>query len=88
VNVLGAFTVNTDVLPGAEQLSKIREIIEHDKVSWGFYEPQFNPVIINEVAKGMYISTGVLDPLGSNLTSGKTLYFDLIGNMSKSFRGC
>ena len=32
VNVLGAFTVNTDVMPGAEQLSEIREIIEHDKV--------------------------------------------------------
>ena len=88
VNVLGAFTVNTDVLPGAEQLSKIREIIEHDKVSCVFSEPQFNPDIINAVAKDMNIKTGVLDPLGSNLTSGKTLYFDLIGNMSKSFRGC
>ena len=27
VNVLGAFTVNTDVMPGAEQLAEIREII-------------------------------------------------------------
>ena len=27
VKVLGAFTVNTDVMPGAEQLSEIREII-------------------------------------------------------------
>ena len=88
VNVLGAFTVNTDVMPGAEQLAEIREIIEHDKVSCVFSEPQFNPDIINAVAKDMNIKTGVLDPLGSNLTSGKTLYFDLIGNMSKSFRGC
>ena len=30
LNVLGAFTVNTDVMPGAEQLAEIREIIEHD----------------------------------------------------------
>ena len=75
-------------MPGAEQLSEIREIIEHDKVSCVFSEPQFNPDIINAVAKDMNIKTGVLDPLGSNLTSGKTLYFDLIGNMSKSFRGC
>ena len=88
VNVLGAFTVNTDVLPGAEQLSKIREIIEHDKVSCVFSEPQFNPDIINAVAKDMNIKTGVLDPLGATLTPGKTLYFDLISNMSKSFKSC
>ena len=88
VNVLGAFTVNTDVLPGAEQLSEIREIIEHDKVSCVFSEPQFNPDIINVVAKDMNISTGVLDPLGATLNPGKDLYFDLISNMSKSFKGC
>ena len=88
VKVLGAFTVNTDVLPGAEQLSEIREIIEHDKVSCVFSEPQFNPDIINAVAKDMNIKTGVLDPLGATLTPGKTLYFDLISNMSKSFKSC
>jgi len=88
VNVLGAFTVNTDVMPGAEQLAEIREIIEHDKVSCIFSEPQFNPDIINAVAKDMDIKTGVLDPLGATLNPGKDLYFDLIKNMSKSFKGC
>ncbi len=88
VTVLGAFTVNTDVMPGAEQLSEIREIIEHDKVSCIFSEPQFNPDIIKAVAKDMNISTGVLDPLGATLEPGKGLYFDLIRNMSKSFKGC
>ena len=88
VNVLGAFTVNTDVMPGAQQLSEIREIIEHDNVSCIFSEPQFNPDIINIVAKDMDIKTGVLDPLGATLTPGKTLYFNLIRNMSKSFKGC
>ena len=88
VNVLGAFTVNTDVLPGAEQLKEIREIIEHDKVTCVFSEPQFNPDIINAVAKDMNISTGVLDPLGATLNPGKGLYFDLISNMAKSFKGC
>ena len=88
VTVLGAFTVNTDVMPGAEQLSEIREIIEHDKVSCIFSEPQFNPDIINAVAKDMDIKTGVLDPLGATLDPGKGLYFKLIKNMSKSFKGC
>ena len=88
VNVLGAFTVNTDVLPGAEQLSEIREVIEHEKVSCVFSEPQFNPDIIKAVAKDTNIKTGVIDPLGATLNPGKKLYFDLIRNMSKSFKGC
>ena len=88
VNILGAFTVNTDVLPGAEQLAEIREIIEHDKVACVFSEPQFNPDIIKAVAKDMNIKTGVVDPLGATLNPGKDLYFDLIRNMSNSFKGC
>jgi len=88
VNVLGAFTVNTDVLPGAEQLAEIREIIEHDKVTCVFSEPQFNPDIIKAVAKDMKISTGVIDPLGATLDPGKNLYFDLIRNMYASFKSC
>ena len=88
VNILGAFTVNTDVMPGAEQLAEIREIIEHDKVSCIFSEPQFNPDIIKAVAKDTNVATGVIDPLGATLDPGKDLYFELIGNMSKSFKGC
>ena len=88
VNILGAFTVNTDVMPGAEQLKEIREVIEHDKVACVFSEPQFNPDIIKAVAKDMNIKTGIVDPLGATLNPGKILYFDLIKNMSKSFKGC
>ena len=88
VNILGAFTVNTDVMPGAEQLKEIREVIEHDKVACVFSEPQFNPDIIKAVAKDMNIKTGVVDPLGATLNPGKKLYFDLIRNMSASFKGC
>ena len=88
VNILGAFTVNTDVMPGAEQLAEIREIIEHDKVACVFSEPQFNPDIIKAAAKDMNIKTGVIDPLGATLNPGKDLYFSLIKNMSASFKGC
>ncbi len=88
VNILGAFTVNTDVMPGAEQLAEIREVIEHDKVACVFSEPQFNPDIIKAVAKDMDIKTGVVDPLGATLNPGKDLYFNLIRNMSASFKNC
>ena len=88
IKVLGALTVNTDVMPGAEQLSKIREAIEHEKVNCLFSEPQFNPSIIKSIAKDTSVKTGILDPLGAELDKGKDLYFDLLKNMAASFKGC
>ena len=88
IQVLGALTVNTDVMPGAEQLSETREVIEHEKVNCLFSEPQFNPAIIKSIAKDTKIKTGILDPLGAKLDKGKNLYFDLLKNMSSSFKGC
>jgi len=88
IKVLGALTVNPDVLPGAEQLSEIREVIEHKKVNCLFSEPQFNPAIIKSIAKDTKIKTGVLDPLGATLDKGKSLYFELLQSMYASFKGC
>ena len=85
VNILGAMTVNPDVMPGAEQIHEIHEVIEHDNVNCILSEPQFNPDIIKSIDKDTSVKTGVLDPLGANLKPGKDLYFDLIRNMSASF---
>ena len=88
IKVLGALTVNTDVMPGAEQLSEIREVIEHEKVNCIFSEPQFNPSIIKSIAKDTKVKTGILDPLGAKLDKRKNLYFDLLNDMASSFKGC
>ena len=88
VNIIGALTVNTDVLPGAEQLAEIREVIEHEKVTCVLSEPQFNPDIVKTIANDTNINMGVLDPLGATLDKGKTLYFNLISNISSSLKNC
>ena len=87
-NIIGALTVNTDVLPGAEQLAEIREVIEHEKVTCVLSEPQFNPDIVKTIANDTNINMGVLDPLGAKLDKGKTLYFNLISNISSSLKNC
>ena len=88
LSVIGALTVNPDVMPGAEQLSEIREVIEHEKAKCIFSEPQFNPNIINSIASDTGVKTGVLDPLGANIDKGKNMYFDLIIDMSNSLKDC
>ena len=88
LNVIGALTVNPDVMPGAEQLSEIREVIEHEKAKCIFSEPQFNPNIINSIASDTGVKTGILDPLGANINKGKGMYFQLIKDMSNSLKDC
>ena len=88
IKTLGALTVNTEVLPGAEQLKKIRKVIKHQKARCIFSEPQFNPKIIKAIAKDTNIKTGVLDPLGADLKNNKDLYFKLLNNLSNSLRKC
>ena len=88
LSVRGALTVNPDVMPGAEQLSEIREVIEHEKAKCIFSEPQFNPNIINSIASDTGVKTGILDPLGANINKGKGMYFQLIKDMSNSLKDC
>ena len=88
IKTLGALTVNTDVLPGAEQLKDIRKVIKKENAKCIFSEPQFNPKIIKAIAKDTNIKTGVLDPLGADLKNNKDLYFKLLNNLSNSLRKC
>ena len=88
IEVVGALTVNPEVLPGAKQLSEIREVIEHENVNCLFSEPQFNPGIAEMIAKDTGVRAAILDPLGAELEPGKDLYFDLIGDMASSFERC
>ena len=88
LKTLGALTVNTDVLPGAEQLKDIRKVIKKEKAKCIFSEPQFNPKIIKAIAKDTNIKTGVLDPLGADLMNNKDLYFKLLNNLSNSLKQC
>ena len=88
IEVLGALSVNPEILPGAKQLAEIREVIEHENVKCIFSEPQFNPSIAKTIAADTGVKAAVLDPLGAELEPGKDLYFELIADMSSSFGGC
>ena len=88
VEVAGALTVNPEVLPGAKQLSEIREVIEHENINCLFSEPQFNPSIAETIASDTGVKAAIIDPLGAELDPGKDLYFDLIGDIASSFESC
>ena len=88
VEVIGALTVNPEVLPGAKQLAEIREVIEHENVNCLYSEPQFNPSIAETIARDTGVKAAIIDPLGAELDPGKDLYFDLIEDVASSFKSC
>ena len=88
VATAGALTLNTDVLPGAKQISEIQEVIAERDIKCIFSEPQFNPKIIETIAQDTGIKTGVLDPLGSIFDAGKSQYFTLINDIGNKLKGC
>ena len=88
VATAGALTLNTDVLPGAKQISEIQEVIAERDIKCIFSEPQFNPKIIETIAQDTGIKTGVLDPLGSIFDAGKSQYFTLINDLGDKLKEC
>ena len=88
IEALGALTINTDIQPGAKQISEIQELVEDRKIKCIFSEPQFNPKLINMIAKNTGAKTGILDPLGSSYKPGEKLYFNLIKDLYKKLNKC
>ena len=88
ISTAGALTLNTDVLPGAKQISEIHEVISSKEIKCIFSEPQFNPKIIETIAKDTGIKTGELDPLGSTFDANKSQYFKLINDLGNKLNDC
>ena len=88
IEALGALTINTDIQPGAKQISEIKKLVEDKNIKCIFSEPQFNPKLINMIASNTGAKTGILDPLGSSYKPGKSLYFNLIKDLYKNLNKC
>ena len=88
LSTAGALTLNPDVLPGARQISDIQGVIIEKNIQCIFSEPQWNPKIIETIAKDTNIKTGVIDPLGSSYEADKEQYFKLINSLREKLKDC
>ena len=88
VAAIGSITVSPEVMPGAERVKALREKIRGLRATCVFSEPQFEPKLVRTLVDGTGVQTGVLDPLGSSLTKGPDLYFELVREMARSLKEC
>lgn len=72
--------------PGAAQLKKIRAAGLHSQCV--FAEVQHDDSIVDTVSTGLPMKRGILDPLGSGVPIGASLYSELMNNLAQSFLEC
>lgn len=84
----GAVTIDPERRPGARRLGQIRRYILESQAVCLFSEPQFEPRYIMPLTEGTDIRLGVLDPLGSRLTPGPELYFQLMTGLGDALVSC
>ena len=88
VSAIGSITVSPEVMPGAKRVSVLRNKIRDLKATCVFSEPQFEPKLVTTLVEDTGARTGVLDPLGTSLTKGPNLYFQLVREMARSMKEC
>lgn len=84
----GAISLSDATDPSPARIAEIQTRIAEQGITCVLAEPQFNPGLVQTVLDGTKARTGILDPLGSDLKLGPTLYPLLIGNMASALADC
>ena len=84
----GAISIGDASDPSPARITEIQKRIADEGISCILAEPQFNAGLVTTVLGGSDANIGVIDPLGSDLEPGATLYPQLINNMATGLAGC
>lgn len=84
----GAISIGDASDPSPARIVEIRERIAAEGIDCVLTEPQFNAGLVATVLDGTQAKTGVIDPLGSNLETGATLYPQMIRNLAATLAEC
>ena len=88
LNAIGSVSLSPEKKPGTARLVRLRKKIKNSKSICVFTEPQFPPKLVQTIVRGTRARTGVLDPLGSNVSAGEDAYFTLMRKNAKSLKAC
>lgn len=84
----GAISLSDASDPSPARIFEIQTRIADERINCVLAEPQFNPGLVTTVLDGTEAQTSILDPLGSDLEPGSTLYPRLIGNLASALAKC
>lgn len=84
----GAVTVAPDRPVGPRRITDLRQAVLSGHARCIFREPQFPPRIVDTIASGTGVRTGILDPLGADIPPGPALYQTLLLNLANALTSC
>ncbi len=87
LNSVAAITLNPEMMPSAQHIKEIQDLIREKHVACIFAEPQFKPAIVEMIATGMQVKEGVLNPEGT-AGFGFLGYQNLLMGLGSALRGC
>jgi len=88
MSATGAISLGDASSPGPARVAKIRETVREMDISCIFSEPQLNDSLLETVIEGTGARTATIDPLGSRLEPGKTLYTRLLLDLARELADC
>lgn len=84
----GAISLGDAAKPSPARVEEIHDRVAEADVTCVLGEPQFNPDLVQTVLDGTEATSGVLDPLGSDLEPGTALYPQLLRNLAQTLADC
>ena len=74
--------------PGIKRVRELRQLIADKNIQCIFYEPPNIPPLLHTLIEGSSAKLFAIDPIGSQLSAGKTLYFELMKQTAKQLDTC
>ncbi|MDA5095236.1 zinc ABC transporter substrate-binding protein [Aliiroseovarius sp. KMU-50] len=84
----GAISMSDATRPSPARIAELKTAIKQADIRCALTEPQFNSSLFETVFEDTKASIRVIDPLGTKLTPGTTLYGDLINDMARGLTSC
>lgn len=84
----GSITLGDASDPSPARIEEIQGKVAELGVTCAFSEPQYDANLIATVFRGTDARTGVMDPLGTELTPGPDLYPQVLRNLATSLSDC
>ena len=85
---VGSLTVSPNRQPSAKRVKALRREIERSGARCVFREPQFESALVATLLEGTNARTGVLDPLGTDVTPGPDAYIELMSSNADALLDC
>ena len=88
LNAVGSVVISPERIPGARRIHELRERLQESGARCVFSEPQFEPGLVATIIEGTDARSGVLDPVGVDLSPGPDAWFRLMQNLADALVEC